>query len=90
MKYKIGDKVVYRKRKFGTKPGPRAKNVTPSVRGDDYSYQVEKFWKIVDFKNNELVLETRTGKRHVVSCMDKNLRKAGWFTRWWYKKKFDF
>jgi len=45
-KLKPGDVVVYRKHKHTTHPGPRARQVDPSSKGDYYTYVVDKFWVV--------------------------------------------
>lgn len=82
IKLQPGDLVVYTKEKFGSRPGPRAQNVSPAPRGDLYSYAVEKPWVVarrIDTGHIELV--TRRGKRHVVAESDRHLRPATWWDR---------
>ncbi|REJ68842.1 MAG: hypothetical protein DWQ31_06540 [Planctomycetota bacterium] len=77
--YKPGDWVVYRKPKRSTRPGPRAKSVHPARRGEEYTYVVDKFWLVVDALEDEIVVQTRRGKRHVLAAASSNLRRAGWW-----------
>ena len=77
--YKPGDYVVYRKVKHTTRPGPRARFVSPSRRGEDYTYFVDKFWLVVDRLGDCVVLQTRRGKRHVLPVANGDLRHAGWW-----------
>ena len=81
-KLRPGDRVVYTKEKFGARPGPRARNVSPAPRGDIYSYAVEKLW-VVDRRIDQwhIELRTRRGKRHVVDERDHHLRLATWWDR---------
>ena len=86
---KPGDWVVYRKQKYGTTPGPRAKVVAAAPQGETYAYIVEKFWvvkRVLD--DNQVQLVTRTGKEHTVSLADPNLRLAAWWERWLYRGRF--
>ncbi len=81
-RYRTGDRVVYTRDKYTTKPGPRAKNVFATPNGDAYHYQVEKYWRVQDLgKNGTLLLVTRTGKTHVVERDDPRLRPARWWER---------
>ena len=75
------DWVVYTREKHSLKPGPRAKNITPSPYGELYSYEVDKYWIVRQVQANEIVLETRKGKTHQVSPGDRRLRKAYWWER---------
>lgn len=84
-----GDRVVYRKTKFSTSPGPRAKEVAPAAHGDLYSYYVDKFWVVTDaLPDGRVRLRTRKGKERVVSVDDPNLRPARWWERWLYRERF--
>jgi len=68
--------------KFSSSPGQRAINVRPSTGGENYSYEVEKYWEVSDIIDQDHIeLMTRTGKRHVVSTDDKRLRLASWLDR---------
>ena len=78
-RFKPGDWVIYRKPKYSTRPGPRAKSVSPSKHGDEYAYVVDKFWMVVESLNDRVVLQTRRGKRLEVDAADRNLRHAGWW-----------
>ena len=74
---KCGDIVVYRKVKHSVRPGPRAKNVHPAASGDDYSYYVDKFWRVTGIKDGQtLRLKTRGGKVHEVKIDNPLLRPA--------------
>ena len=77
--YKPGDWVIYRKPKRSTRPGPRAMSVSPAERGEDYTYFVDKFWLVVDALGDEVIVQTRRGKRHVLDVANRNLRRAGWW-----------
>jgi hypothetical protein len=77
--FKPGDRVVYRKPKHSSHPGPRAQLVTPSKHGEDYTYCVDKFWLVIDARGDQVTVLTRGGKQHVVDAADCNLRHAGWW-----------
>ncbi|MEX0703557.1 MAG: hypothetical protein WD069_15790 [Planctomycetales bacterium] len=88
-KFEPGDPVVYRKSKFSTHPGPRAKSVAPAPRGETYSYVVDKFWTVVSVtEDDRLLIRTRRGKEHVVNPSDPNLRRARWWERLLYRHRF--
>jgi hypothetical protein len=84
-----GDWVVYRKPKRSTSPGPRASNIRPAREGDDYSYEVDKFWVVAETRpDGNMVLMTRTGKTHVVSRNDPRLRRPYIWQRLLYAQRF--
>lgn len=84
------DWVIYRKQKFSSSPGPRAKAVDAAPRGETYSYVVDKFWIVKSMlEDGRALLVTRTGKEHAVELSDPNLRLAGWWERWRYKSRFE-
>lgn len=89
MQYQPGDWVIYRKTKFSPTPGPRAVNVFPTPGGDDYAYQVDKYWVVADVhRDGTLVLETRRGKQHEVRSDDPSLRRANLWERFWHRQRF--
>jgi hypothetical protein len=84
-----GDPVIYRKFKHSSNPGPRARCVDPAPHGEDYAYSVDKYWVVVELHTEDRVLlETRSGKRHVVESTDPNLRHARWWERLIYRERF--
>jgi hypothetical protein len=87
--YKPGDFVIYRMPKHTTRPGPRAKEITPAEKGDTYDYVVEKFWLVADVtEDGKLVLRTRTGKERVVEADDPKVRRASWWERTIFSQRF--
>lgn len=89
--FRPGDWVVYHKTKFSKQPGPRAKQVTPTDSGDEYSYIVDKFWVVSEVRPDGTVLvATRRGKQNVLRSDDEHLRPAKWWERWWFKDRFLF
>lgn len=89
VKFAIGDRVIYTRDKYSNRPGPRAKNVSPTPHGETYAYQVDKFWVVNEFlPDGSIVLQTRRGKNHVVSSDDPRLRKASWWERLIYSSRF--
>ncbi len=80
--YRVGDKVIYTREKYTTRPGKRAKNIFATPRGEAYQYQVEKFWIVSEVRADaSLVLQTRRGKSHITQPDDPSLRKATLFER---------
>lgn len=87
--YNVGDFVVFKKSKRGVNPGPRARGVMPSDHGDDYSYVVDKFWRVIDVLEDSSVLcATPGGKQHLIPANSLNLRPARWWERWLYSDRF--
>ncbi len=88
-RFQPGDPVIFRKRKAGTCPGPRALNVKPAPRGDSYAYVVEKQWRVsaVD-ERGRLSLVTRRGKLHVKDATDHDLRRPSLWERWRLRHRF--
>lgn len=88
-RFSPGDPVIYRKFKYSSTPGPRAKDVDPAPRGEDYTYSIDKFWVVVELcSENRVLLETRRGKQHVVELTDPNLRHARWWEKIFYRDRF--
>ncbi len=87
-RFRVGDRVVFRKSKHGTAPGPRAKHIAPSRFGEEYNYQVDKFWVVEDVQEQSLVLRTRRGKRHTVHLNDQRLRPAHWWELIFFRNRF--
>ena len=84
-----GDFLIYRKTKVSPRPGPRARNVQASENGDDYYYEVDKFWTVSEvLEDGRLVAVTRTGKQVCLTPEDEKLRKAGFFERLRYRRRF--
>jgi hypothetical protein len=84
-----GDWVVYCKLKHSVSPGPRAKHVDPAPRGEEYTYQVDKFWVVEEvLPEGRLRVCTRQGKRHTLSADDPNLRRPSLWERIRYAKRF--
>jgi hypothetical protein len=87
--YHPGDWVIFRKEKHSTSPGPRAENIHAAPKGDDYYYQVDKFWVVAETRpDGKVVLRTRRGKTHVVNANDPHLRRARWWERLFYRSRF--
>jgi hypothetical protein len=81
-KFSPGDPVIYRRSKCTTRPGPRAMHVTPAPRGEDYAYEVDKFWVVIEIRpDRTLVLRTRRGKLHLVRDNDPHLRRPNLLDR---------
>lgn len=84
-----GDRVVYRKEKHGVHPGPRARDVSPAPRGEEYHYAVDKFWTVVGREpDGTLRLVTRRGKLRVVPPDDPRLRPANLWERMRFARRF--
>lgn len=80
--------MVYQVTKHSSRPGVRAESITPATQGDQYSYTVKKFWRIVEqTEDDKVVAETRRGKRHVISKNDPCLRHVTWWERIVYRSR---
>lgn len=87
--FQKGDWIVFRKTKFSEHPTPRAIEVSPSRRGDGYTYVVEKYWVVVDtLENGNLVVCTRRGKHHVIEPDEFKVRKATLWDRLMRRSRF--
>lgn len=87
--FQPGDLVVYRKTKHAPKPGVRATEIVPSANGDNYVYNVDKFWMVDEVRDDGgLLLRTRRGKTHIARPDDPNLRRAGLLTRLRFGDRF--
>jgi hypothetical protein len=84
-----GDFLIYTKSKVSHRPGPRARNVHPSEKGDDYYYEVDKYWTVADvLEDGRLVAKTRTGKQVFLTPEDEKLRKARLIERLLFRRRF--
>ena len=84
-----GDWIIFRKQKVSTSPGPRAKSMAPSSKGDNYSYVVDKYWVVDEVLDDGLLcVRTRRGKQHVVGAHDPRMRKPNWLERWLLGDRF--
>ena len=84
-----GDWIIYRKQKRSTSPGPRARETHASVKGDFYTYIVEKYWIVHEVTDSgELILKTRLGKQHKIAPDDPRLRRVRWWERWLHADRF--
>ena len=86
--YRIGDYVVYRKHKFSPHPGPNAQDISPAPNGDDYSFCIDKFWRVIGEGAGEVVVRTRRGKVHTLSAADPALWRARWWERLLFRHRF--
>lgn len=88
--FQPGDWVIYHKTKWSAEPGPRAKNVVPASGGDQYVYNVDKFWIVEQTKDDgSVILMTRKGKRHVLDSDLPSLKRASWFERLRHRTRFE-
>ena len=88
-KIKPGDPVIYTLWKRSSAPGPRATSIHAAKNGDDYYYQVDKFWLVEKIlENGRLRLRTRRGKIHDVDPADQNLRTPRFWERLFWRSRF--
>ena len=88
-RYSVGDCVVYYMGKESQSPGPRATHVVPASAGETYSYEVPKYWRVLEIgSNGTLVLRTRRGKLKMVELVDPRLRKAHWWEKLFFSSRF--
>lgn len=85
----VGDWVIYEKDKVSRRPGRRAHDVFPSVRGEEYRYLVDKFWLVWKRPDPEHVIAiTRTGKQHRLDVNDPRLRRPSLYERFRHRHRF--
>jgi hypothetical protein len=88
-RFRRGDRVIFRRGKVTPRPGPRAERIEAEPRGEYYHYDVDKFWIVEQVRDDgTLVLLTRRGKRHEVAADNPRLRRANWWERIWWIRKF--
>jgi len=86
--FRPGDYVIYRKRKQSLCPGRRAKHIYPAPQGDYYSYDVDKFWRIIAVEaDRKIVACTRRGKQVTLVAEDPALRRLSWWERLLYWRR---
>ena len=87
--FKPGDRVVYRKSKYSVCPGPHARDIQPTPRGDYYSYHVDKYWTVIAVQPDHMVVVcTRRGKQLTLPLDDPALRRARWWERFLFRNRF--
>lgn len=87
--FQIGDKVVYKKQKTSTSPGPRAKEIQPANFGEEYWYSVDKYWLVVDVQEDGTIdVVTRRGKTHRLRKDDQRLRHSAWWENLVFGSRF--
>lgn len=87
--FHVGDKVVYAKQKISTSPGKRAEEISPTPKGDTYTYVVDKYWVVAEvLADGALKLRTRRGKEHTIHNDDPLLRRPSWWEKLLYAKRF--
>ena len=87
--FKPGDFVVFRVSKLSAIPGPRAQDISPEPRGEHYSYEVDKYWVVVESRDDgKVLLRTRRGKEHLLEQASPRLRRARWWELLLYRHKF--
>ena len=87
--FRPGDCVIYRKQKYSVHPGPHARGIDPAPCGDYYSYQVDKFWTVVAVQpDRKIVVRTRRGKQLTLQADDPALRRAAWWERFLFRRRF--
>ncbi len=88
-RYKMGEPVVFRVTKCSSHPGPRAESIHPAPRGENYTYEVDKYWTVKEIlADGTLRICTRRGKEHLIDPADPKLRPARWWERLFYRSAF--
>ncbi|MDT9546442.1 MAG: hypothetical protein HQ516_04200 [Chlorobium sp.] len=89
MHFRVGDPIVYHKPKSSLSPGPRARQVYPLERGEEYHYVVDKFWTVTEVNSDGTIdVITRTGKKHRLSTNDRNITRARLLGSLLFRKRF--
>ena len=86
--FRPGDWVIYKMQKASSSPGPRAKATTASLKGENYTYIVDKFWVVETIERDEVVLRTRKGKQHRIKKNDPRMRRPSWLQKLMYTSRF--
>jgi hypothetical protein len=87
--FRVGDTIVYHKAKSSYSPGPRARQVYPLARGEEYHYVVDKFWTVTGVNSDGTIdVVTRTGKAHRLPASDPNISRTRLFHHLVYRKRF--
>jgi hypothetical protein len=87
--FSAGDRVIYRMPKVSANPTQRAHDLHPSMRGESYEYVVDTFWTVTGTPEpGQIEITTRRGKKRVIKTDDPRLRKANWWQRLAYGKRF--
>lgn len=86
--WKVGDRTIYRVQKCSTRPGPRAINVHAATAGENYTYEVDKFWIVTRVEQDRIVVQTRTGKIRTLAPNDQRLRRASLLERILFADRF--
>jgi len=87
--FRPGDRVIYRKQKHSVRPSPQARSVYAAPLGDYYCYEVDKYWTVVAIEaGQKLVVRTRRGKQVTVNAGDPALRRAQWWERLLFRRRF--
>lgn len=87
--FKPGQPAIYRVEKHSVHPGPRAERIDPAPRGEEYRYEVDKFWRVDEVRpDGKVYLRTRRGKQRVVPINDPHLRKPTLWERILYRDRF--
>jgi len=88
-RFKLGDRVVFHKTKMSNHPGPRARYIHPAPQGEGYTYEVDKYWVVVEsLAGGQVSIRTRRGKTLVLDSADPNLRHASWWERLLHSRRF--
>jgi hypothetical protein len=83
-----GEPVIYRKPKCTPCPGPRAREIEPSPRGEHYAYCVDKFWLVAEQQDDAVLVLTRRGKKRLLHRDDPNLRRPSLWERLRFGPRF--
>jgi hypothetical protein len=88
-RFRSGDCVVYRKQKYSLRPSPHARGINPAPNGDYYSYEIDKFWTVIAVQpDHQVIVRTRRGKQLTLNADDPALRRAHWWERLLFRKRF--
>ena len=88
-RFAVGDWVFYRKLEHSATPDPRARNISPALRGESYSYFIENLLIVqAVLADGRLRLRTYRGQSLLIDTADPNLRRVPWWKRWFYSYRF--
>ena len=87
--YEINTLVVLLTQRYSPTPSPHAKGLYATPCGDDYSYYLEVYARVVAvLPEGKILVGTKTGEQYTLRNDEPSLRRASWWERLLFKKQF--